>query len=154
MADFLITHQWQMWAVAALVFLVVELMVGDFSMLCLAMGAVVSVVVALLGGSFLSCLAFFAAATLAGLIFFRPKFLKRIRGKKVRKSNADALDGSIGVVREEIPAGGFGYVALDGDMWRSVSESGEAIAVGTKVEVLSHESIILTVRPVAANKLS
>ena len=51
---------------------------------------------------------------------------------------------------EEIKTGGYGYVGIDGDMWRSISESGEAIPAGTKVVVISHESIILTVKPAEA----
>ena len=42
MYEFFMTYQWEMWAVAALVFLVLELMAGDFFMLCLAAGAVCS----------------------------------------------------------------------------------------------------------------
>ena len=61
--------------------------------------------------------------------------------------NADALIGRRAVVREAIPAGGAGYVAIDGDMWRSVSADGSGIPEGTAVEVVSRESIILTVKP-------
>ena len=56
-------------------------------------------------------------------------------------------DGRRAVVREAIPAGGAGYVAIDGDMWRSVSADGSGIPEGTAVEVVSRESIILTVKP-------
>ena len=42
---------------------------------------------------------------------------------------------------------GAGYVAIDGDMWRSVSADGSGIPEGTAVEVVSRESIILTVKP-------
>ena len=132
MYEFFMTYQWEMWTVAALVFLVLELMAGDFFMLCLAAGAVCSVI------------------TVASLFFLRPKALKRFRGGKTRKSNADALDGKTGIVKEEIKTGGYGYVGIDGDMWRSISESGEAIPAGTKVVVISHESIILTVKPAEA----
>lgn len=148
MADFLLAYQWELWAFVSLVFLVLELTAGDFFMLCLAIGAMGAAVAAAIGGGFLACLAVFAVVSVACLYFVRPKALRRFGGgKAVRKSNADALDGSTGVVREEIPAGGYGYVAIDGDMWRSVSLDGKAIPAGTRVTVVSHKSIILTVRP-------
>ncbi len=150
MTDFLMTYHWEVWAVVALMFLVLELTVGDFFMLCLGAGAVCSAVSASLGCGFGVCLAVFAVVSVACLFFLRPKALKRFGQRKTRKSNADALDGKTGVVREEIKAGGYGYVAIDGDMWRSVSADGAAVAVGTKVIVLSHESIILTVKPLLA----
>ena len=150
MYEFFMTYQWEMWAVAALVFLVLEIMAGDFFMLCLAAGAVCSAVAAACGGSFTLCLVLCSVITVASLFFLRPKALKRFRGGKTRKSNADALDGKTGIVKEEIKTGGYGYVGIDGDMWRSISESGEAIPAGTKVMVISHESIILTVKPAEA----
>ena len=76
--------------------------------------------------------------------------LDAIARKRKKTSAADALDGKTGIVKEEIKTGGYGYVGIDGDMWRSISESGEAIPAGTKVVVISHESIILTVKPAEA----
>lgn len=151
MNDFFMTYHWEMWAAAALIFLVLELMAGDFFMLCLAAGAVCSAVAAAAGCSFTVCLVAFSVISVACLFFLRPKALKRFRQGKTRKSNADALDGKIGTVREEIKAGGYGYVAIDGDMWRSVSDDGTPVPEGTKVVVISHESIILTVKPLSAD---
>ena len=108
MYEFFMTYQWEMWAVAALVFLVLELMAGDFFMLCLAAGAVCSAVAAACGGSFTLCLVLCSVITVASLFFLRPKALKRFRGGKTRKSNADALDGKTGIVKEEIKTGGYG----------------------------------------------
>lgn len=141
-------YQWEMWALAALVFLVLELTAGDFFMLCLAAGAVFSAIGAATGLGFLASLAVFAAVAVACLFFLRPKMLKRFGCTGTRRSNADALDGKTGTVKEEIKAGGYGYVAIDGDMWRSVSHDGKSIPAGTKVVVVSRESIILTVKPV------
>ena len=145
MSEFLLNHLWEAWAIAALVFLVLELMAGDFFMMCLAVGAVVSALAAAVGIAFLPSIAVFAVVTLACLLLLRPKMLKRM-ARRGRKSNADALVGKTGTVKEEIKAGSYGYVAIDGDMWRSVSSDGVAIAAGTKVVVVSRESIVLTVK--------
>ena len=72
--------------------------------------------------------------------------VKKIQGKKnERKSNADALVGKRGIVIETIEAGGFGYVKIDGDEWRSISANAAEIAKGTTVTVISRDSIVLTV---------
>jgi membrane protein implicated in regulation of membrane protease activity len=60
-------------------------------------------------------------------------------------SNADALIGREGRVRETIEADGFGRVAIDGDVWKAKSQTGEAISAGTAVKVVNRESTIITV---------
>jgi membrane protein implicated in regulation of membrane protease activity len=44
-----------------------------------------------------------------------------------------------------IPADGYGYVQIDGDLWRAVSADKAEITVGTIVKVIERNSIILTV---------
>ena len=58
----------------------------------------------------------------------------------------DALTGKSAKVITAIPQGGYGYVKINGDEWRSVSEDGSAIPEGTTVIVLKRDSIILTVK--------
>lgn len=62
------------------------------------------------------------------------------------KSNADAIVGKKCVVSEDIPQDGFGRVKLDGDEWKATAEDGKAIAKGTRVEIVSRESLIVTVK--------
>ena len=64
---------------------------------------------------------------------------------KVAKSNADAIIGRRGRVVETIEAGGYGRVAIDGDVWKAVSNGQEAVAVGSFVRVVGRESTIITV---------
>lgn len=146
MTEFLITYQWELWAVVALLFLMLELMAGDFFMLCLAVSSACAAVTSALGLGFLGNLAVFAVMAVASLLFLRPRALRRFGGSAhTRRSNADALAGMTGVVSEAIPAGGKGYVAIDGDRWPAVSDDGGGIEAGAKVRVLKHESIVLTV---------
>ena len=67
-----------------------------------------------------------------------------------RASNADALIGRRGKVDSDIRPGDFGWVAIDGDVWKSKLANGitEDIPKGAQVEVIARDSIILTVRPV------
>ena len=54
--------------------------------------------------------------------------------------------GRTAKVSECIEAGGTGRVAVDGDIWQAVSDEQTDINVGEKVEIISRESIILTVK--------
>ena len=51
------------------------------------------------------------------------------------------------MVSEEInPQTGTGRVAIDGDDWKAESDDDQLIEKGTRVVVVSRESIILTVK--------
>ena len=92
----------------------------------------------------------FAAATILSLIFFRPAALRWFhKDGEQRKSNAEALIGRIGRVSQTIPADGYGRVAIDGDDWKALASGSQVIEAGSRVRVVSIDSIIITVEPVA-----
>ena len=54
--------------------------------------------------------------------------------------------GQMGEVSQNIMAGGYGRVKLDGDDWKAEAPSEhEDVVVGTKVRIVGRESIILQV---------
>lgn len=143
--DYIYHNLWLLWLIWSVVCLLSELTSGDFYLVCSSIGALAAMVGALLGLPFWGQVFLWVAASLVCILFLRPPLLKRMHGKAERKSNADALIGRRGTVIETIPAGGHGYVKIDGDEWRSVSTDGAEIACGTTVTVVSRESIVLTV---------
>lgn len=144
--DFLSQHLWQMWAVIAVVCLILELTAGDFFIICFSIGAVFAAVGAVFGLGFYWQLAVFALFTTLSLFLVRPFALRYLhKNDDHRVSNADALIGRRGRVVEEIEAEGFGYVAIDGDVWKAMYAGQTAVPVGTYVRVVSRESIIITV---------
>ncbi len=146
MIDFLSQHLWQMWAVIAVLCLILELTAGDFFIICFSIGAVFAAACAALGGGFYVQLTVFAALTLVSLFLVRPFALRYLhRNDEQRVSNADALLGRQGRVVEAIEKDGFGYVAIDGDLWKAVVNGSEAVPVGTIVRVIGRESTIITV---------
>ena len=99
-----------------------------------------------MGGNFYWQMIVFAALTLVSLFLVRPFALRYLhRNEEQRVSNADALIGRKGRVVETIEKGGFGRVAIDGDVWKAVAINDEKIPEGTSVRVVSRESIIITV---------
>ena len=149
MIEYLAQHLWQMWAVVAVVCLILELMAGDFFIICFAIGALGAVLSALLSDSFYLQMFAFAVCSLVALVYVRP-FAKRYlhKGEDKRVSNADALMGRQGRVVEAVKADGFGRVQIDGDIWKAVTNEPEDITEGKNVRVVGRESTIITVETI------
>ena len=146
MIDYFVGNMWLVWLIVSIGLLLLELTSGDFYVICFAFGAVASIVGAAIGLPLWAQVLIWAVCSVLCLYFVRPSLVRRLHGKEnERKSNVDALVGRRGVVIDKISAGGFGYVKIDGDEWRSVSADGQEIPVGTTVQVVSRDSIILTV---------
>lgn len=146
MIDYLAQHLWQMWAVVAVVCLILELTAGDFFIICFSIGAVFAVVTAAVGGGIYLQLLMFALFTLIALFWVRP-FAQRYlhKGEDNRVSNADALMGRQGRVVETVKADGYGRVQIDGDIWKAVTNGDADIPEGSNVRVVGRESTIITV---------
>lgn len=146
MIEYISQHVWQLWAVIAVVCLILELMAGDFFIICFSIGAVFAAIAAALGFGTWIQLAAFALFTLICLFWLRP-FAKRYlrKGEDQRVSNADALMGRQGRVVETIKAGGYGRVQIDGDIWKAVTKADADIPEGTNVVVIDRASTIITV---------
>ncbi len=146
MADYIMNNVWQVWAIAAVICLILELSSGDFFIICFSIGAVASAIGAAIGLNIYWQLAIFAAVALASIFFVRPIALRYLhKNEPNRPSNADALIGRIGRVTETIKTGDYGRVAIDGDVWKAVSNSATDITAGSTVKVTDRKSTIIQV---------
>lgn len=153
MIEYFSNHLWQLWAIISILCLILELSSGDFFIMCFSIGALVSLFVALCGASFTVQIIAFAIASSLCLWLVRPLALRYLhKNNDERASNADALIGRMGRVSESIEANGYGRVAIDGDDWKAAGVDGMAIDKGKRVEVVSLDSIIVTVKPVEAEE--
>lgn len=147
MIDYLIENMWQVWAVIAIVCLILELSSGDFFIICFSIGAVFALISAVIDLSIYWQIFIFAVFALLSVLFVRPVALRYLHKNEPNKaSNADALIGRTGKVTEAIGADKSGYVQIDGDLWKAVSPND--IAVGTTVRVVGRESTIITVEQI------
>ena len=146
MIEYLTMHLWQIWAIVAVICLILELTAGDFFIICFSIGAVFACLTDALGGGIILQLIVFAVFTLASLFFVRPFAVRFLhKGESNRVSNADALLGRKGRVVETVKADSFGRVQIDGDIWKAVTNEQNDIPEGTNVRVISRESTIITV---------
>lgn len=149
MIEYLAQHLWQMWAVVAVICLILELTAGDFFIICFSIGAFFAAIAAAVGAGIYVQLITFAVFTLISLFWVRP-FAQRYlhKGEDKRVSNADALLGRQGRVVETVKADGFGRVQIDGDIWKTVTNETADIPEGTNVRVVGRESTIITVETI------
>ena len=144
MIEYFLSNMWQVWAAVAIVCLILELSSGDFFIICFAIGAIFATIGAAVGVSIYWQIAIFALFSVVALFTVRPVALRYLHKNEPNKpSNADALIGRTGKVTEAISADTSGYVQIDGDLWKAVSNTD--IPVGTTVKVVSRESTIITV---------
>jgi membrane protein implicated in regulation of membrane protease activity len=139
---------YQIWLIVAIVLVILEIMTAGFGVICFAIGAAFSALIAGLGGNITWQVVVFAVVSLLTFIFLRPVVMRFLDKKsKDVKTNADAIIGRKGVVSERIDAEQHtGRVAVDGDDWKAVSEDGSVIEKGVSVEIVKLDSIILTVK--------
>lgn len=146
MSDYIINNLWQVWTVVAVLCLILELSTGGFFIVCFAFGGFFAAIGAALGAGFVLQLALFTVFSAVGIWGVRPFAVKYLHQKgETRASNADAINGRVGTVSQDIVAGGYGRVAIDGDDWKAESADGQAIEAGERVKVVGRESIIIKV---------
>lgn len=136
---------WHIWAIIAILFIIGEIFTSGFALICFAVGCVGGAIAAASGAILEWQLGVFAIATFVAFLAVRP-LLKKLSSKNEIATNADALIGRTAKVTECIEVGGKGRVAIDGDFWQAVSTEQTDIVEGERVEIISRESIILTVK--------
>ncbi|MBR5685016.1 MAG: NfeD family protein [Muribaculaceae bacterium] len=149
MIEFFSTNVWLIWVIISIICLILELSSGDFFILCFAIGSAVAAIVAALVPSVTVQIITFAVVSALSLLLVRPALIKKLhKPHRERLSNAEAMIGRKGRVTEDIEAGGYGRVAVDGDDWKALSADGNAISKGTRVRIVKMDSIIATVEPI------
>lgn len=151
MIEYFSANIWQVWAIIAILCLILELSSGDFFIICFAFGGIFAAIGAAFDLSIYWQLAIFAFFTLLSIFTVRPIALKYLHKDEDRVSNADALIGREGRVSQTIEKGGYGRVAVDGDDWKAISHDGEEIEKDTRVRIIERESIIVTVEKITNN---
>jgi membrane protein implicated in regulation of membrane protease activity len=126
---------WQVWLGLAIALGVLELFSLDLILLMLAAGAVVGMIVALLGLDVWVQVLAAVAASIAALGLVRPSVVKRLHAGPNLVLGHEALVGRTGVVVEEVSSQG-GQVRIGGELWTARPYDEDAvIEPGVKVDV-------------------
>ena len=136
------------WLVLLVVFLAVEALTVGLISTWFAGGALIALLVSLIGGAlWLQVLVFFTVSIVL-LILLRPLVRKVLRPRLV-KTNADSLIGSTCQVVEDIDnLAGTGRVKVGDVTWSARSEGGEKISAGRQVKILKIQGVKVYVEEV------
>ena len=146
MIDYLSSNLWLVWTLICVLALILEVSSGTFYLMCFAVGAACSIITSLFPTPLWVQVLVFAVASAVCVFCVRPCVVKYVHpGHDNRVSNADALIGRTGTVIEPITPEKAGYVKVDGDEWRAVTDDGEIIPKGEEVVIRKRDSIIVTV---------
>lgn len=140
---------YQIWLLIAAVFVVIEIFTSGFAVACFSVGCAFGAILAACDLSLTWQVVAFAVGTFLAFVFIRPivmKYLDKMTNDTGVKTNMDNIIGKTAVVTEKIDENGYGRVKIDGDDWKAKTNDGSEAEVGTKVEIESFESIILTVK--------
>jgi membrane protein implicated in regulation of membrane protease activity len=138
---------WVVWLIAAVVLGVAEFFTLTLAFGLLAAAALVTAIVAGLGGPVLVQFLAFAVTGAVGLLIVRPIARRQMTHPALVREGSYALIGKKAVVIEEV-TGSQGLIKLSGEVWsaRALDED-QVIPAGTLVDVMEIEGATAIVYP-------
>ena len=138
------------WAALLAVSLIIEALTQQLTMIWFAAGALVAVIIALLGGPLWLQCGLFLIVSILLMIFTRPIALKLLMGKKGKtRTNVDAMIGMEAVVVADIdPIQGTGQIKAGGSVWSAKPlNPDDRFTAGDRVVIERVEGVKAVVRP-------
>ena len=135
------------WAGLTVLFVIVELATYGLASIWFALGSLVGLVAAALGGPIWLQIVLFAVVSAATLLLTRPLAQKYVNSR-TQATNADRVIGAKALVTEEInELAGTGSVRVDGKLWTARSADDSVLPAGTRVVVKEIRGVRLIVEP-------
>ncbi|MGI8417231.1 MAG: NfeD family protein [Nakamurella sp.] len=123
------------WFAAAVVLSIAELMGGEFVLLLLGGGAIVTGLIALFASALWIQFVIFAVVSVALVIVARPPLVRRFKPASI-STGMDAVIGSQATVISTVDAAG-GQVKIGGEVWSAIGVDGHRpLTPGTAVTVV------------------
>lgn len=138
---------WQIWLIAAGVFLILEIFTMGFLVFWLSIGCLLAMLVSFVTDSIIVQTAVFVLSS--GLLIFATKpLVKKFAEKDNAKTNVYSLAGKKAIVIEDIDwATGSGQIKLEGQIWSAKTSEQVNISKGTEVEIEKIEGVKAFVKP-------
>lgn len=139
---------WQIWLIAAGVFLILEMFTMGFLVFWLGIGCLLAALISLITDSILIQTSIFVLSS--GLLIFATKpLVKKFAEKDNAKTNVYSLSGKKAIVIEDINwSTGSGQIKFEGQVWSAKTEEQVNIEKGTEVEIIKIEGVKAFVKPV------
>ena len=138
---------WQIWLIAAGVFLILEIFTMGFLVFWLSVGCILAMLTSLIIDSIIIQTAVFVISS-ALLIFATKPLVKKFTEQDNTKTNVYSLTGKKAIVTEDINwADGSGQIKFEGQVWSAKTEEHINLPKGTEVEIEKIEGVKAYVKP-------
>ena len=139
---------WQIWLIAAGVFLILEMFTMGFLVFWLGIGSLLAMLVSFIAPSSIILQTAVFVLSSGILIFATKPFVKKFTEKDTTKTNVFSLVGKKAIVIEDIDwVTGSGQIKLNGEVWSAKTKEQVNISKGTEVEIESIEGVKAFVTP-------
>lgn len=137
---------WQLWAILAGLFFVIEIATVGFLVFWFGIGALIAMVVSLfIDNLVIQTIVFILSSTI--LLFFTRPFVNKFSSNNKVQTNAFSIIGKKGIVTQTInPISGEGQIKIGTETWSAKSVDEVTIEKGMEVEVLEIDGVKAVVR--------
>ena len=131
---------WEIFAIAGLVFIILEMIVPSMFFLNLAAAGFITAIVAVWIANWIILTILFVILSILSILFLRPILIKNRTDKEKETGMQGKYIGNIE------PVGKFsGAITIYDERWEARTDSDETIPTGTEVRIIKYDSLILTV---------
>lgn len=138
---------WEIFAIAGLVFLILEMLVPSMFFLNLAIAGFITAITAVWITNWVTLTILFAILSICSIAFLRPILVKNKQDKEKETGMESKYIGKIVKVIE--PINKFsGAITIYDERWEARADVDEPIPAGSEVKITKYDSLILTVEKI------
>ena len=137
---------WQILCIAGIAFIILEIFTPSMFFLNFALASFLTAVISLFVTAEIWLVLSFFVLSFVSFIFLRPLLLKNFT-KETQTGIEDKYIGKCAKATEEITSD-RGVISIYGERWEARSENCEIIPIGSEVEILRNNSLIMFVKKV------
>lgn len=136
---------WEIFTIAGLVFIILEMLVPSMFFLNLAIAAVITALVAVWISNWITLTIIFVLLSIVSIVFLRPILIKDKRSKETQTGIESKYIGKVVKVIEPITKFS-GAITIYDERWEArIDNNDETIPVGSEVKIVKNEGLVLTV---------
>lgn len=135
---------WEIYAIAGLVFVILEMVVPSMFFLNLAFAGFITAVIALFVENWIILTVIFVVLSMLSIFLLRPILLNRKETKEQQTGMEGKYIGKIVKVIEPVDKYN-GAITIYDERWEARTDSDEPIPAGTEVKITGYDSLVLKV---------
>ncbi len=138
---------WEIFAIAGLAFVILEMVVPSMFFLNLALAGFITAILALFIKSWIVLTFIFVVLSILSILLLRPILIKNKESKNQETGMEGKYIGQIVKVIEPITKFS-GAITIYDERWEARTENDETIPAGSEVKIVKNESLVLTVEKI------